>query len=81
MVLLLRPNEFHDERRSDYSVFVRTETGERKIGRIYSGVGSLGSKWMWALNGWGSVQADDLEDAKQKLRRQFELMGHKVPWP
>ena len=59
----------------------RTEAGERKVGRIYSGVGSLGDKWMWTISGWGSAQAENLEDAKQKLCRQYELLGNKPPWP
>ena len=51
-MLFLRPNEFHTAQRADYSVFDRTLDGERKVGRIYSGVGSLGDKWMWAISGW-----------------------------
>ena len=80
-MLFLRPNEFHTAQRADYSVFDRTLDGERKVGRIYSGVGSLGDKWMWTISGWGSAQAENLEDAKQKLCRQYELLGNKPPWP
>jgi hypothetical protein len=81
LALFFRPNEFHDDRHPDYSVLVRTDIGERIVGRIYFGVGNMGDTWMWALNGWGSAQADELEEAKQQLRRQFELLGNKVPWP
>lgn len=66
LVLFLRPNDFDRPERRDYEV----RHDGKVVGRIYSGAGSQGDKWL-CPHGWGSAQADDLEEAKSKLKAEW----------
>jgi hypothetical protein len=41
------------------------------IGRIYFGVGARCDKWLCAVNGFGSRQADTREEAMAALKTQY----------
>lgn len=72
-MLALRPNDFDREDRRDFAVLHLGKV----IGHIYSGAGLHGGQWLYAIYGWGSDLADDLEDAKAKLKAQFEKLNSK----
>jgi hypothetical protein len=66
MMLTLKPNDFDEPSRRDFSVL---DYG-KLIGRIYESSAYHGDV-MWALAGWGSELAPDMETAKARLRAQL----------
>ena len=72
LTLLLRKNQFSSRWRLDYNVVERQPDGtECVVGRMYSGAGSTGDKWVWAIEGVGSWRADSQELALAAFKKRW----------